>query len=142
GGAVRSLLGRGPRYAWRGVSAALAAEKPHAVVELPLPPPATFGRNAPYMLNSMLGWWPIVNGYSGYLPESYLTRRVDLALFPADEVIAVLRRLDVTHVVVHREEFSHRWPAPPQRRGAARALRPVAAAGAVAFYRISGEERG
>jgi hypothetical protein len=139
--AARFPFGYAPKYEVPAVYRTLASEKPHGVVELPLPPPPAFGRNAPYMLNSMVGWWPLVNGYSGFLPESYLTRRVDLALFPADEAIDVLRRLDVTHVVVHREEFSHRWPDALQRLDAATALRPVAAEGDVAIYRIASEGR-
>ena len=114
----------------------LGLERPHAVVELPLPPPAAFGRNAPYMLNSMIGWWPLVNGYSGFLPNSYLDRRVDLATFPADDSIAVLRRLGVSHVAVHKEEFAQRWPDAMQRLDAAPALRQIASTGDVAIYRI------
>ncbi len=119
----------------------LALEQSSGVVELPLPPEATFGLNAPYMLNSMVGWWPLVNGYSGFLPESYTQRRVDLALFPADEAIAVLRRIGVRHVVIHREDFSRRWPDALARLDAARALRPVATDGDIAIYRVEDDAR-
>jgi hypothetical protein len=129
-----------PGYQVPEVYHALALDHPHAVVELPLPPPLGFGRNAPYMLNSMLGWWPLVNGYSGFMPESYFARRVDLAQFPADDAIAVLRRLGVSHVVVHREEFSHRFADALQRLDAAKALRPVAADADIAIYRVASED--
>src|SRR5262245_9179629 len=119
----------------------LALEQSPGVVELPLPPEATFGLNAPYMLNSMVGWWPLVNGYSGFLPESYMRRRVDLALFPADEAIAVLRRIGVRHVVIHKDDFSRRWPDALARRDAARALRPIAAEGDIAIYRVEDDVR-
>jgi hypothetical protein len=114
----------------------LAVERPGPVVELPLPPPAAFARNAPYLLNSMVGWWPLVNGYSGFLPASYRQRRVDLALFPAEEAISALKRLGVLYVVIHREEFSHRFPDALDRLEAAPALRRLAAEGDIAIYRI------
>jgi hypothetical protein len=139
--AARLPIGWVPAYQVPDVYTMLAFERSHGVVELPLPPPAAFGRNAPYMLNSMVGWWPLVNGYSGFLPDSYLQRRVELALFPADEAIGALRRLGVEHVVVHREEFSNRWPDALQRLDAAPALRPVAVAGDIAIYRIQRDGR-
>jgi hypothetical protein len=134
--AARLPLGYVPRYEVPEVYRALTRESPGAVVELPLPPPPAFARNAPYMLNSTIGWWPLVNGYSGFLPKSYLDRRIDLAQFPADESIAVLRRLHVRYAVIHREEFSHRWPDALERLDAASALRRIAAADDIAIYRI------
>jgi hypothetical protein len=139
--AARLPIGWVPPYQVPAVYKMLALERSPGVVELPLPPEATFGLNAPYMLNSMVGWWPLVNGYSGFLPESYTQRRVDLALFPADEAIAVLRRIGVRHVVIHREDFSRRWPDALARLDAARALRPVAAEGDIAIYRVEDDAR-
>ena len=139
--AARLPIGYVPGYRVPEIYRTLAAERPHAVVELPLPPPAVFGQNAPYMLNSMLGWWPLVNGYSGFLPESYLKRRVDLALFPADEAIAVLRNLGIDYAAIHKEEFSHRFPDALERLAAARALRPVASAGDIAIYHVEASGR-
>jgi hypothetical protein len=134
--AARLPIGWVPRYQVPDIYRTLALEHSSGVVELPLPPPSSFGLNAPYMLNSTVGWWPLVNGYSGFLPDSYMTRRVDLALFPADEAIAVLRRIGVRHVVIHKEAFSHRWPDALARLAAAKALRPVASDGDIAIYRV------
>ena len=134
--AARLPIGWVPRYQVPEIYKMLALEHSPGVVELPLPPPASFGLNAPFMLNSMVGWWPIVNGYSGFYPDSYLRRREDLALFPADEAIAVLRTLGVRHVVIHREDFSHRWPDALERLERSPALRPVAAEGDIAIYRV------
>ena len=89
----------------------------------------------------MLGWWPLVNGYSGFLPDSYLRWREDLALFPADEAITVLRRLGVRHVVIHREEFSQRWPDALERLDRSPALRPMAAEGDIAIYSVGDAAR-
>jgi hypothetical protein len=139
--AARFPIGWVRRYQVPEVYKRLALEQPSGVVELPLPAEPAFGLNAPYMLNSMVGWWPLVNGYSGFLPESYMQRRVDLALFPADEAIAVLRRIGVRHVVIHKAEFSRRWPDALARLDAARALRPVATEGDIAIYRIEDDAR-
>jgi hypothetical protein len=77
-----------------------------------------------------------VNGYSGFVPAAYRARRTDLSQFPADEPIDILRGLGVRYVVIHREEFSHRWSDALERLDRARALRPVAAEGDIAIYRI------
>jgi hypothetical protein len=139
--AARLPIGWVPRYQVPEIYKMLALERSPGVVELPLPPPASFGLNAPFMLNSMVGWWPIVNGYSGFYPDSYLRRREDLALFPAAEAIAVLRKLGVRHVVIHREDFSHRWPDALERLERSPALRPVAAEGDIAIYRVEDAAR-
>jgi hypothetical protein len=106
--AARVPMGYVEAYQVPPVYRVLKTSAPGAVVELPLPPPAAFDRNAPYMLNSTRHWRPIVNGYSGFLPASYHERRVDLAMFPDPDTLDVLRRLGVRYVVVHREEFSGR----------------------------------
>jgi hypothetical protein len=139
--AARLPIGWVPPYRVPDIYTTLAREHSPGVVELPLPPPVWFGLNAPYLLNSTVGWWPLVNGYSGFMPDSYLRRREDLALFPADESIAVLRKIGVRHVVIHREEFSKRWPDALARLDTARALRPVAAEGDIAIYRIEDDRR-
>jgi hypothetical protein len=139
--AARFPIGWSSPYRVPEIYKTLALEHSPGVVELPLPPPPWFGLNAPYLLNSTVGWWPLVNGYSGFMPDSYLRRREDLALFPGDEAIAVLRRIGVRHVVIHREEFSKRFPDALARLDAARALKPVASEGDIAIYRIESEER-
>ena len=48
------------------------AEQPGAViVELPFYAPHAIFANAPYMLNSTRHWRPMLNGYSGFMPNSY-----------------------------------------------------------------------
>lgn len=42
-----------------------------ALVELPLPPPRRFQDNAAYVYRSTVHWRPLVNGYSGFVPETY-----------------------------------------------------------------------
>jgi hypothetical protein len=76
-----------------------------AVAEFPFPPPAAILRNAPYVLNSTVHWKPLVNGYSGFLPASYPRIAEALRDFPGDRSRAELRRLGVTHVVVHLDAY-------------------------------------
>jgi hypothetical protein len=45
--------------------------EPGALLELPLPHPDRFQDNALYVYRSIFHWRPLVNGYSGFVPESY-----------------------------------------------------------------------
>lgn len=81
-------------------------DEPNAVLlELPLYHPSRFQLNAPYMLHATLHWRPLVNGYSGFLPASYITHYERLGSFPDDASLAYLRQLGVTHVAVHAAGF-------------------------------------
>jgi hypothetical protein len=57
--------------------------------------------NTPFMYFSVWHWRPIVNGYSGYIPESYNAVIPDLVEFPRGDSVAALRRRGVTHVTVN-----------------------------------------
>jgi hypothetical protein len=54
--------------------------------------------NTPYMYFSVWHWVPMVNGYSGYIPESYKILAPDLLEFPRGDTVRALRRRGVTHV--------------------------------------------
>lgn len=75
------------------------------VVEMPFPPPGLIPRNAAYMLASTVHWNPLLNGYSGFTPESYVRRAELLRDFPSEAAIAELERSGVTHVVVHLNNY-------------------------------------
>ena len=80
---------------------------PVVLAETPFyPPPAVF-ENAEYVLNSTAHWRPLMNGYSGYTPESY--RKVAWAFwyFPNEEAIKAMREAGVTHVTVHPHRFGN-----------------------------------
>ncbi len=85
---------RDPVYAW------LAGQPPDLrFVELPMDP---YQKSASaYQHASTAHWKRMVNGNSGLLPPlyPYLARRLER--FPDDDVLALLRALDVDHVVVH-----------------------------------------
>jgi len=71
------------------------------VVEIPAYPADRVFRNAPYLLHATQHWRPMVNGYSGLTPPSYVQHAGELARFPDDRALETLRGLGVTHVFVH-----------------------------------------
>jgi hypothetical protein len=71
------------------------------VVEIPAYPADRVFRNAPYLLHAVLHWRPMINGYSGLIPDTYVQHARDLARFPDEHSLATLRALGVTHVFVH-----------------------------------------
>jgi hypothetical protein len=54
--------------------------------------------NLPYMYFSIWHWAQLVNGYSGFIPQSYADFHSRMLLFPDDTSIAELRRRGVTYV--------------------------------------------
>ena len=70
-----------------------------AIAEFPLPQDETL--NTPYMYFSLWHWTPMVNGYSGFIPNSYKELRSDMARFPSDDAVAALRRRGVTYVTLN-----------------------------------------
>jgi len=98
---------------------ALAPESPPwAVVELPLHvAPAAEYPEAKRMYASSLGWWRLVNGYSGFTPERQVHLGQELSGFPDERALAALRawgREGVRYLVVHPDEAPldrGRWEA-------------------------------
>jgi hypothetical protein len=71
------------------------------LAEFPLYGASEIYRNAEYVLASTVHWKPLVNGYSGFTPPSFVRRAELLRGFPDDAAFAELQRLGVTHVAVH-----------------------------------------
>jgi hypothetical protein len=88
-----------------GIYAMLADPRVTAVAEFPFYTPATVLRNAPYVLNSTANWKPLVNGYSGFVPSSYVQYADALRGFPDDRSRDTLRALGVSHIVVHLDAY-------------------------------------
>jgi hypothetical protein len=88
-----------PLYAW------LAKQPRGVVAELPLPVDGLPGVDPAYTYLSTFHWQPIVNGYSGFYPASYLARVDQMARFPDETSLTRLRRDGVRYVVVHLGEF-------------------------------------
>ena len=104
------------------------------VVELPFPHPWAVFHNAKYMLNSTAHWKPMVNGYSGFVPNSYREHYEQLAGFPSEKSIAALQALRVTHVFVHVDQLGADVAA---QLGRMPVLTRLAAEGPVVLYRLA-----
>ena len=104
-----------------------------AVADLPLPSPDAIFRNGPYMLGSTRHFKPLVNGYSGFTPPSYVAHYAQLAGFPDAASLRALQALGVTHVFVHRDrldvEAADRVTRLP-------GLRQLDVEGPIALYRL------
>jgi hypothetical protein len=85
----------------------LLADEPGPVVlaEQPFYPRSAIFQNAPYVLASTAHWRPLMNGYSGYTPETYQRYADSFWYFPQDWAIQAMKDAGVTHVVVHVEAF-------------------------------------
>ena len=64
------------------------------------------GRDAVYSYMSTFHWKPLLNGYSGYYPRSYLARLDRLEKFPDFQALESLRDDDVTYVIVHADTYT------------------------------------
>jgi hypothetical protein len=86
----------------------LLAREPGRVVlvEVPYYPAHAFFENGPYVLNSTAHWRPLMNGYSGYAPDSYRRTADTFWYFPAEHAIDAMRRAGATHVMIHPERFA------------------------------------
>jgi hypothetical protein len=81
----------------------LARQPKGVVAELPITLDAAIEGRFAYL--STFHWFPIVNGYSGNFPPSYLARVERLHDFPSDRALRQLRQDRVTYVIVHRRFY-------------------------------------
>ena len=95
----------------------LAQQPRSVVVELPLPKADALHtiQDGLYMYASTFHWQPILNGYSGFYPRSYLELLEETKSFPASPALAYLKRRRVDYIVLHGrfmkpDEFG-RWAA-------------------------------
>jgi hypothetical protein len=79
-----------------------------ALLELPLPSPETFQDNAIYVYRSAFHRWPMVNGYSGFVPDSYRQTYEDLTTRPFPESLARLSDRGVRFVLAHEGRLGPR----------------------------------
>lgn len=66
-----------------------------------------------YMYYSIFHWQLLVNGYSGFFPESYVEFFKDMARFPDDRSVEAIKKRGVRYVVVHGERLK-KWRDNPQ----------------------------
>lgn len=103
--AIRTPIGFTPALKIPLIYRVLAREPDAVVVEYPLFSPAAIFHNAPYMLYSTQHWRPMINGYSGFVPQSYRENWTRINRFPEPDTLVHLARLGVTHVVLHTPEL-------------------------------------
>jgi hypothetical protein len=88
------------------VYALLATLPPGVVAEFPMPKvDALPGPDPWYAYFSIFHWKPLVNGYSGFYPPSYIHRLVDLRRFPDAFSLRALRREGVRYMVIHERGY-------------------------------------
>ena len=73
-----------------------------AIVELPS---ESWGDDTEYMYYSTYHWKKLVNGYSGFFPDSYPETMKALMLFPSNESVDLLKMIGVKYVVIHTKEM-------------------------------------
>jgi hypothetical protein len=78
---------------------------PVLLVEVPFYPPDAVFQNGEYVLNATAHWQPLMNGYSGYTPDSYRRRAAAFWFFPEDWAIRAIEHEGATHVMVHLDRF-------------------------------------
>jgi hypothetical protein len=85
----------------------LLADAPGPVVlaEVPFYPRHAVFENGEYVVNSTAHWRPLMNGYSGYTPESYGRYADVFWYFPREHAIQAMRHAGVTHVMLHPSRF-------------------------------------
>jgi hypothetical protein len=73
-----------------------------AILVLPLYSRGQVQRNARYMLDQTRHWRPMINGYTGFVPDSFHARAARLQSFPDAAALQELRSIGISHVVVNR----------------------------------------
>jgi hypothetical protein len=116
-----------------GVYETLAADPNAVVVEVPFPIPQQWFLNGPYMINSTKHWRPMLNGYSGFRPNSYDRSYEAAREFPKDDSLIKLHDLGVTHVIVHRQALGEGRVTAISR---VQSLQEIASEGDIAIYRF------
>ena len=85
----------------------VAAQPRGVLLEFPVPRvDALPGDDPRYAYMSTFHWFPLVNGYSGVYPPSYLSRLERLRDFPRGASLQELHAAGVQYVIVHRAAYS------------------------------------
>jgi hypothetical protein len=99
-----------------------------------------------YMARSTIHWRPMLNGYSGYYPRSYLRLLVDMRSFPDTRSLRILRQRGATILILHDVEGTRsRYPAAVERLMRDPYVQTIAqdrdGSGRVAFFRLLPQPR-
>ncbi len=91
-----------PVYHWLARQEGVAG-----VLELPLVDDST---DIDYMVAATLHWKPLVNGFSGYIPDVYARFRESCCWpVPNPDQLAILRDRGVTHILLHSSGLDREW---------------------------------
>ena len=89
-----------PVYGW------LATQEPGVVLELPVPSAGSlWGYETSYQFMSTFHWRPLINGYSGFPPPSYIATLDVLQRLPGDEALQHVVDRGVRYVLVHESAY-------------------------------------
>jgi hypothetical protein len=103
---LRAPIAYTPFQGIPGVYRLLATEPGRVVLaEVPFFPRWAIFQNGPYVLASTAHWRPLMNGYSGYTPDTYQGYADAFWYFPEDRAIQAMKDAGVTHVMVHVAAF-------------------------------------
>jgi hypothetical protein len=88
------------------VSLWLRSKPPGVVADLPLPrSTADIENDAKAAYRSTFNWRPLLNGYSGFYPSSYVELWAPVASFPDEASLTALHRRGVAYLVVRQAGF-------------------------------------
>jgi hypothetical protein len=95
-----------------------------------------------YMYRSTLHWRPLLNGYSGFYPQSYIKLLLEMRSFPDTRSIAYLQRVGATVLVLHElPEAPHLYQAALERLGRDPKIQVIGsgldAGTRIAFFRLA-----
>jgi hypothetical protein len=111
--------------------------EPGALVELPLPPPERFQDNALYVFRTAYyRHRPIVNGYSGFVPETYRTTADSFKYQPIVRALDRLSGVGVRFVLAHEGRLGPRLLRELSEAERNERLEVVAVEGSDRLYRI------
>ena len=81
----------------------LATQPRVLIVEIPFAQAARLDSiyDGLYMFNSTYHWQPMVNGYSGFFPQSFMEMTEEMTAFPDDRSIGYLKQRGVDLIIVH-----------------------------------------
>jgi hypothetical protein len=80
----------------------LGRQPPSIVLELPVPRAYRLpGEEARYQYASIFHWQTLVNGYSGYYPESHIVMLEQMETFPDQKSLRYLQSSGTDYVVIH-----------------------------------------
>jgi hypothetical protein len=102
--------------------------QPRAVVmEWPLPRPSSLGVTSTplFMYYATFHWQPLVNGYSGNYPPSYVSLLDEVANFPDARSVRYLQRMGVRFVILHSLQAPDQYQLAKERLAGRPELKPI-----------------